>query len=231
MNRPTRTRLIVLLLILCACNGIATSAQDPEGRSLLYISAGASVPYSDFNREYFSFTSGFALPGGNLEAHYMLNFGGFLGISARVGYASLCFNEQAYRDQYYTALRTSGEITTTSGNYHFLSATGGFFGRFPEFLNTRIILYAEAGYSLCLHPELTVEHSDWGRINYIPRSADLQFTGNAGVKIHHSLNERFGIHLGYSLTSCLPDFEVSEYDPFYLPVRFMNINAGFVVNL
>jgi hypothetical protein len=67
----------------------------------------------------------------------------------------------------------------------------------------------------------------------VEKDADISVIGNAGIRINHWLNERYGLSLGYSLNTTRPSFddETSIDGHFFLPVRYQNINIGFIMNL
>jgi hypothetical protein len=191
---------------------------------------GPSIPYAEFANKTFTSRAGFAKAGANLDLD-ITRYGrrGIFGIYAELGLANIFFDEKSYIAEYERILNIEGTTTASTGSYQFLTVHGGFLIRFAEFLDTRIIMQAGIGYSLCRHPELAVTNSYWGEINTVNSDLDLQIGSSASIKLERSLNEETGIHLSYSLFACLPDFRDTESFreyTFYLPVRYQGINIG-----
>jgi hypothetical protein len=78
-----------------------------------------------------------------------------------------------------------------------------------------------------------VTNSRLGLINSFDRDAGGAPVSNLGLKINYWLNGRYGLTLNAGVNLTTPTF----YDrsgpggSFLLPVRYANINAGFVMNL
>ena len=219
--------LAVAFISVCYC---PLHAQDPSNRNALSISAGPTLPYAEFANKTFTSMAGFAKGGANLELE-IIRYGrrGFFGMYADMGLSNIFFDGKSYIAEYERILNNEGTTTVTAGSYQFLTVHGGFLIRFVDILDTRIILQAGIGYSLCRHPYLSATNSYWGNINIVNSDLDLQIGSSVSIKVEHTLNERTGINLSYSLFACKPDFRdresFREYR-YYLPVRYQNINIG-----
>lgn len=219
--------LAVVLIVACA---VPLTAQESVNRNALSISAGAAVPYSEFAASTFTWRSGFAQPGVNLDAK-IIRYGKrkIFGIYADAGYAYLFFNKKRYLAEYERTFEDEGTTSVTTGGYHFLKAEAGFLLRTISILDTRIVLQTGVGYTLCRHPYLSAVNSYWGVVNTVNSDLDFQLSGTAGIRLEHTIDEYTGIHLSYQLFACKPDFRDSESyraHTFYLPVRTQNINLG-----
>jgi hypothetical protein len=221
------TLLVVVMISVCSP---PLSAQESINRNALSVSAGAAVPYSDFATSSLTWRSGFAMTGINLDAK-VIHYGRkkILGLYADAGYAYLFFNEKRYLAEYERIFEDEGTTSVTTGGYHFLKAEAGFLIRTISILDTRIILQAGVGYTLCRHPYLSAVNSYWGVVNTINSDLDFQLSGTAGIRLEHTIDEYTGIHLSYQLFACKPGFmdrESYRAVTFYLPVRIQHINLG-----
>lgn len=227
------SKILLALLIVFVCS-ISLEAQDSISRNAMAISAGSSIPYSDFAARTFTPRAGFAKAGANLDFE-IIRYGrrGIFGMYADLGLANIFFDEKSYISEYERILNHEGVTSVTTGSYQFLTLHGGFLVRLVEFLDTRIILQTAIGYTLCRHPYLSAANSYWGNINTVNSDLDVQISSSAGIRVERTLNERTGIIISYGLFACKPDFSDSmsfmDYT-FYLPVRYQNINIGLTRN-
>jgi len=219
--------LVVVLMAACT---VHLSAREPVRRNAFFIGTGAAVPYSDFATSSFTWRSGFAKTGVNLDAG-VIRYGrrGIFGLYAEAGYTHMFFNENKYLAEYNRILGTEGTTTVTTEGYRFLKGETGFLIRTVAILDTRFILKAGVGYTLCRHPRLSAANTYWGDVNTVNSDLDMQISGTAGIRAEHDIDERTGIFLSYQLFACKPDFRDTEgyrdYT-FYLPVRYQQINLG-----
>ncbi len=222
---------VSFLVFIIAAAGLPLKAQESsDNRTAYSISAGATVPYSDFANSTFTWRSGFAKTGINLDAT-IIRYGRrkIFGVYAGTGYAHLFFNEKRYLAEYERIFADEGTMTVSTGGYHFLKAEAGFLIRTIAILDTRLILQAGLGYTLCRHPNLSAVNSYWGVVNTVNSDLDLQLSGRAGFRVEHTIDEYTGIHLSFHVFGCKPDFRDREgyrEHTFYLPVRTQNINLG-----
>jgi hypothetical protein len=159
--------------------------------------------------------------------------GRFFGLSSNIGYTNIFLNEKAYKSEYNRILGQSGDVTVKAGNYQVLKGLLGFIVKTPEFRNTEILFIAQLGYSMRIHPEILVDHSEWGIINSIKKDKDWGMISNAGIKINYYLSEKYGISINYNLNATTANFrDITSFEKvFNLPIRYQNINLGFVINL
>lgn len=217
------------LLILVTATG---HAQEKIRKSVFGANAGVSIPYNEFARHAFSYEAGFASPGPIIEAEY-LYYGKFFGFSSGIGYSSLFFNEKAYRAEYDRTLDGYGTNTVSAGNYQVLEFLAGFTLKLPEIKRTEVMLLFHLGIALCVHPDLIVTNSEYGVINSIGRNAGVCPAANAGIKVNHWLNDRYGVSFNCNLSSATPLLgdDTGPGGSFQMPIKFANINVGFVMNL
>lgn len=220
-----------LLLFLAAFNPL--HSQNEKRKSILGINAGCSVPFSEFAWKTMKSQAGFAAPGLNLEVDFMRYTGRFFGLSATMGYTSLFFREKEYQAQYDRILNDYGKNVVEAGNYQVLKGVIGFMLKIPETKHTEALLIFQLGIARSVHPDLTVTNSKLGVINSVSKNSDWNPVSNAGLKVNYWLTEKYGINLNYNLNLTKPDFydQTSIEKVFYLPVRYMNINAGLVIKL
>lgn len=224
-------RLTIALLVLMLAAVTALPQKSP-GKSVFGVNTGVSIPYNEFAHKTFDYDAGFATVGPNIEADY-LYYGSYFGFSSSIGYASIFFNEKAYQSEYDRTLNGYGSNEVSAGNYQVLKVLVGFMLKIPEFKHTEVMLLAHIGYALGVHPGLTVTNSRLGLINSFDRDTGGTPVSNLGLKINYWLNERYGLTLNGGINLTTPSF----YDhsgpggSFLLPVRYTNINAGFVINL
>jgi len=219
--------LLIALILLCV---LPLNAQETVNRNALSLSAGAAVPYAEFANSSFTWRSGFASTGMNLDAK-LIHYGKrkIFGIYADAGYTYLFFNEKQYLAEYERIFEDEGTMSVTTGGYHFLKAEAGFLIRTITIRDTRIILQTGVGYTLCRHPYLSAVNTYWGTVNTVNSDLDMQLSGTAGILVEHTLDEYTGIHLSWQLFACKPDFRDRESyreHTFYLPVRIQHINIG-----
>jgi hypothetical protein len=143
------------------------------------------------------------------------------------------FSKKAYKSEYERVLNDDGEITVTAGNYNFFNTVIGLTAKMPEFHSIKILFIAQVGGSFDIHPELKVDHSRYGIINSIPQDHDWALIGNLGMKVNYKISDKYGVSLGYCLNSLRPAFysNSSLVGNFFMPVRFQNINLGFIFKL
>ena len=220
--------LLALVLFLTA-SGLA---QEKIRKSVFGASTGVSVPYKEFAYKTFRYDAGFAAPGPNLKAEYQY-YGNYFGFSSGIGYSSLFFNEKAYRAEYDRTLNGYGTNTVSAGNYQVLEILVGFILKLPEINHTDVMLLFHLGFAKSVHPDLVVTNSEYGVINSIGRNAGECPAANAGIRVNHWLNEKYGVSFNCSLSSTTPSFgdSTGPGGSFLMPVKYANINVGFVMNL
>jgi hypothetical protein len=221
----------VIIPVLIALSVVA-GAQQKIRESVFGVSAGLSVPYNEFASNSFHYDAGFASIGPNIETEY-LYWGKWVGFSSGIGFASIFFNEDDYKSEYDRVLEGFGINEVSAGNYHVLKILTGIAFRLPEIKDTEIILLLQLGAARCTHPAVTVKNSELGVINSIVRSSDISLVSNAGLKINYRLNGRSGLTLNWGLNMTRPSFHDASGTgrSFFLPVRYANINLGFVMRL
>jgi hypothetical protein len=96
-----------------------------------------------------------------------------------------------------------------------------------------VMLVFHLGIAMTVHPELVVTNTELGVINSLQKDIARSAMGNAGAKINYWLTQKYGINLNFSLNCTNPGFfDDSGFEQaFTLPVRYQNINVGFVINL
>lgn len=220
---------VLALVIIVTATG---HAQEKIRKSVFGANTGLSVPYKEFARKTFSYDAGFAAPGLNIGAEYMY-YGRVLGFSSSIGYSSFFFNEKAYRAEYERTLDGYGTNTVSAGNFQVLQFLLGFTLKLPEIEHTDIMLLFHLGYALSVHPDLVVTNSEYGVINSIGKNAGGSPAANAGIKVTHWLNEKYGVSFNLGMSSANPSFNDSTGPggSFLMPVKYANINVGFVMNL
>jgi hypothetical protein len=126
-----------------------------------------------------------------------------------------------------------GQNTVSAGNYQVLKGMLGLAFRIPVTRQLEALITCQAGVAFCVHPDLVVTNTELGTINTIKRNSTWSPVSTAGVKVNYWLNEKYGINLNYSLNATKPGFndKTGTGGNFFLPVRYMNINAGVVVSL
>jgi hypothetical protein len=177
--------------------------------------------------------AGFASPGINMEIDLLRYTSRFFGFTSGIGYASIFFREKAYQAEYDRILAGYGENKVSAGNYQVLTGVLGFILKIPETRHTEALIVCRLGIAMSVHPDLVVANSKLGEINTVGINSDWNSAANMGLKVHYWLTEKYGITLNYSFNSTRPHFrdDTGLGKSFYLPVRYMNINAGFVMNL
>lgn len=225
-------RITIALIMLLFVTATVTP-QKPAKKSVFGVHTGVSIPIGEFALKTFTWDAGFAAPGPNLEAEY-LYYGKIFGFSSSLGYASLFFNEKAYRAEYDRTLDGYGTNDVAAGNYQVIKAIIGFTLKIPEFSNTEVMLLFHLGYAMTVHPNLFVTNSELGVINSVERNAGSGgAVASAGLKINYWLNEQYGLSLNGSLNGISSAF-IDETGPdgnFSQPMSHANINVGFVMNL
>ncbi len=222
---------ILFILALFTVLTIQGASQQPAKRTILASSAGLSLPYAEFASESLTVNSGFASAGINTEASLMRYMGSFFGLTSAIGYSNIFLSEKDYENEYDRVLYGTHQVS--AGNYQILSAMGGFIFKVPEFSNTDILLMVNLGVALSFHPGLSVANSYLGLINSVKKDTDFAGISNAGIRINHWLTEQYGLSLSYSLNATRPSFDdkTSIEGHFNLPIRYQNINVGFIMKL
>lgn len=207
-------------------------AQEKIRKSVFGASTGVSIPYKEFAYKTFRYDAGFAAPGPNIQAEYKY-YGKSFGFSSGIGYTSLFFNEKAYRAEYDRTLNGYGTYTVSAGNYQVLELLVGFTLKLPEINHTDLMLLFHLGFALGVHPDLVVTNSEYGVINSIDKTTGACPAVNAGIRVNHWLNERYGVSLNCTFSSTTPSFgdATGPGGSFLMPIKYVNINAGFVMNL
>jgi hypothetical protein len=222
---------ITLLLFLIELNLLYS--QEYNRKTIIGVNAGCSLPYAEFAARTMTSYAGFASPGINMEIDLLRYTGRFFGFTSGIGYASFFFREKAYKAEYDRILADYGENTVSAGNYQVLTGVLGFILKIPETRHTEALIVCRLGIAMSVHPDLVVANSKLGEINTVGINSDWNSAANMGLKVHYWLTEKYGITLNYSFNSTRPHFrdDTGLGKSFYLPVRYMNINAGFVMNL
>ncbi len=222
---------ITLLLLLIELNLLYS--QEYTRKTVFGINAGCSLPYAEFAARTMTSYAGFAAPGMNMEVDLMRYTGRFFGFTSGLGYASFFFREKAYQAEYDRILAGWGENTVSAGNYQMLTGVLGLILKIPETRHIGVLIVCRLGIAMSVHPDLVVTNSKVGEINTVSKNSDWSSAANLGLKVHYWLTEKYGITLNYSLNSARPGFrdDTGIGKSFFLPVRYMNINAGIVMNL
>jgi hypothetical protein len=227
MKRIASTLLVLMTLIN------TLPAQDDYRKSITGANAGVTIPFADFAGNKMEPSAGFASTGMNIDGDLLLFTGRYFGFTSGIGYASVFFAERDYRAEYDRMLDGYGQNRVSVGNYQVLKGMLGFAFRIPVTGHVEALITCQAGVAFCVHPDLMVTNTELGTINTINRNSTWSPVSSAGVKINYWLNEKYGINLNYSLNATKPGFDdqTGTGGNFYLPVRYMNINAGVVVSL
>lgn len=226
MKRVTTALLILLLTAL------TVMAQKPDWKSVFGATAGVSIAADEFAVKSFGYDAGFATLGPNIEAEY-LYYGRFFGFSSSIGYASIFYNEKAYKDEYDRVLDGYGLNEVNAGNYQILKFLVGFTLKIPEFNHFEVMLLFHLGYARSIHPNLIVSNSELGVINSFSRVSDGSPMSNTGLRINYWLDERYGINLNCGINLTRPSFydETGIGGSYSLPIHYANVNVGFVMKL
>lgn len=229
LNEMKRCLTLMALMVLVTASGLA---QEKVRKSVFGASTGISIPYKEFAYKTFRHDAGFAAPGPNIEVNYQY-YGNYFGFSSCIGYSSLFFNEKAYMAEYDRTLNGYGTNTVSAGNYQVLKFLAGFTLKLPEIRHTEVMLLFHLGFALGVHPDLSVTNSEYGVIGSIGRNAGGCPAANAGIKVSHWLNERYGVSFSSTLTSATPTFgdATGPGGSFQMPIKYANINVGFIMNL
>jgi hypothetical protein len=224
-----KTFILILILSLT----IYTVHAQKEKERVIIINSGVSLPFSSFANKKMVPNAGFAGAGMNLCIDYLNNTERFLTFSAGAGYAILDFDKETYRSEYERIWNESGSMSVTAGNYHFFKTVVGLALIIPVLDPLDFIFSVQCGISLSIHPEIIVEHSFYGIINSNIHDAAWAATSNLNMKINYKITEKYGVNLTYCLNYLYPGFDdvVGAVGHFDLPVRFQNINLGFVIKL
>jgi hypothetical protein len=222
----------IFLILLFSVTINLLSAQK-ERKRVLIINSGVSVPFSEFAVKKMVIDAGFAGTGFNVGIDYLSSKIGWLGFTASAGYSILNFDNKAYRSEYERILDQNGEVTITAGNYNIFKTVAGLYLKIPEFYHLELLFIAQLGYSLSIHPEINVDHSQYGKINSIKQDHDWALVSNLSMKVNYNLSDKYGVNLTYCLNYLRPGFEDDSYfiNMFFMPVRFQNINLGFIIKL
>lgn len=221
--------IIVALLILMTGTG---HAQQRVRKSVFSANTGVSLPRHEFAEKTFTYDAAFASPGPNVAAEYLW-YGNFIGFSSGISYASFFFDEKAYRAEYDRTLGGYGTNKVSAGNYQTMSFLVGLALKIPEIGLTEVMVLLHLGCAVSVHPDLLVTNSELGVINCIDRMSDTEPMANAGIRINHWLNERYGVSLNGSLSTTRPGFSdmTGPGRAFFIPMNYLNINLGFVMRL
>ena len=208
-------------------------SQNENKKSVLGINSGISIPFDEFDNKTMAGYAGFAGAGANVEMDFLRYVGRFFGLSSTIGYASISFNENAYKAEYDRILDYFGETVVDAGNYQVLKGMVGMIIKIPETKHTEVLLIYQLGYTMSVHPDILVSNSELGVINSVEKNRAWSSISNAGIKINYWLSEKYGISLNYNLNFTKPNFHDNTGlgGPFALPIRYQNINVGFVMNL
>jgi hypothetical protein len=202
-------------------------------RTIFGVNTGCSLPYGEFAARTMTSYAGFASPGMNIEIDLMRYTSRFFGFTSGLGYASFFFREKAYKVEYDRILAGYGENTVSAGNYQVLTGGLGFILKIPETRHIEALIVCRLGIAMSVHPDLAVSNSKLGEINTVSKDSDWNTNANMELKVHYWLTEKYGISFNYSFNATRPNFrdDTGIGKSFMLPVRYMNINAGFVMNL
>lgn len=230
---PQPTRITIKAVLLCLFllpffTIVQVAAQeDSSWNKVLTLKPGVSVPFNEYADKTFSYHSGFANPGGCLEADFLF-YKRWFGLNASLGYSNQTFAKKKYTASYSTVLDNTGITDVSAGIYQSLKAVAGFNFRIINTKKAELFLLAQAGIALNVHPNIEVTNTYWGQINTIVRSADFQSTSVIGVLLKYNLNEEYGMSFSYNANYTLPYFR-DDYimrGGFNLPMRFQNITLG-----
>lgn len=191
------------------------------------------MPFSDFAKDKMVSDAGFAGTGWNLGLDYVTSKGGNFGFCAAAGYSIINFDAEAYESGYEQILDYNGVTTVNAGNYHIIKTVAGITGIFPEFHHIELSLLLQLGLSLSIHPEVTVNNSQFGIINSFNQDPAWAMISNLGAKINYRISDKYGLNLSYCLNFLRPGFDddIGSHHNFWLPIRYQNINLGFILYL
>ncbi len=231
MSDAMKKAAITILTFLISVSLV--SAQKEYKKWVAGVNVGISVPFADFANKKMIFNAGFASPGANADIDFFRYTGKCFGLSSTIGYANIFFNEKAYQSEYSYIPNLEGQTTVDAGNYQILKGLLGFVIKIPETRHIEVLISLQAGYAMSVHPELLVTNTELGEINSIKRNIAWSPMSSAGLKINYYLSEKYGVSLNYNLNFTKPWFsdETSIEKGFTLPIRYQNINIGFVRNL
>lgn len=233
-------RAATILTFLLAINLVY--AQDEYRKSVMVISSGITIPFDTFDNKTMTSNSGFAGAGANLEIDFLRYLEKFYGISSTIGYTNISLNESAYKAEYDRILNNYGETVVDAGNYQVLKGVLGLVVIIPATKQAEVLLVFQLGFAMSVHPDIVVSNSELGEINSVSKNIAWSPISSAGLKFNYRLSEKYGISLNYNLNYTTPGFQ-DDYDErgtgtgtgtggvFSLPVRYQNINVGFVMNL
>lgn len=226
-----KRKAVTLLAFLTSLTVL--SAQTEYKQSIIGMNAGVSVPFAEFAAHSMDGYSGFARQGINIDLDYLRYTGRYFGISTNIGYASVFFNEKDYQAGYDRILGNYGINEVNAGNYQVLKGLLGIILKVPETRNTEVMLLLNLGVALCVHPDLQVTNSSFGGINSIVKNSDRTPISNAGLKVNYWISDKYGFSLNYSVNLAKPVFndQTGVGQSFVQPMRYMNVNAGFVMKL
>jgi hypothetical protein len=227
-----KKRLSILLLL--SAISVSLNSQQQVKRTIFSAGAGVSLPYNEFAVKNFANNhAGFASAGVNAEASLLRYTGRYFGLSSVIGYSNIFISEKDFLAEYDRLLNGYGGNSVSAGNYQVLIGMLGLILKVPEFSNTDILLMFHLGGALTVHPDIKVTNSKLGVISSMRKDRSFSPMSNAGMRINHWLTPRYGLSLGYSVNLTKPSFrdETSVNGHFFLPVRYQNINVGFVMNL
>jgi hypothetical protein len=224
-----KTFILILILSLT----ISTIPAQKERERVIIINSGISLPFSSFANKKMASYAGFAGPGMNIGIDFLANKERYLTFSASAGYSILDFDSEAYRSGYDRIYNQSGSVTVSATNYHFFKTVAGLALIIPLFDKLDFLFSAQIGAALSIHPEIIVDHSQYEIINSTQKDPALSATSNLNLKLNYIITEKYGVNLTYSLNYLYPGFgDISgAVHHFDLPVRFQNINLGFVIKL
>lgn len=241
-SRPDRQfvmkRAATILTFMLAINLVY--AQEGNQKSVLGISSGISIPFDTFDNKTMTNNAGFAGAGANLEIDFLRYLEKFFGITSTIGYSNISLNESAYKAEYDRILNNYGETVVDAGNYQVLKGMLGLIIIIPATKQAEVLLVIQLGFAMSVHPDIVVSNSELGEINSVGKNIAWSPLSSAGLKFNYRLSEKYGISLNYNLNYTTPGFH-DDYDDtgpgtgtggaFSLPVRYQNINIGFVMNL
>lgn len=220
---------ILAMLVITTVTGYP---QPKIRKSVFGANAGIALPVDQFAGNTFIRDAGFALAGPATEADWIW-YGKFFGFSSTIGYSTFFFNEMDYLSEYDRILSGIGTNIAATGNYHVIKFLIGFTLKTPEFRSTEILLRFHVGAATSFHPEVTVTNTELGVVNSIVQSRSGGPASSAILQVNHWLSDRYGLSLSSSISSTIGAFhdETGPEGYFLLPVHFVNINLGFVMNL
>jgi len=221
-----------ILILILSLTISAVPAQKEKERVIL-INSGISLPFSSFAKKEMDHNAGFAGAGMNIDIDYLNNKARWLTFTASAGYAILNFKEEAYRAGYDRILNQDGAVTVTAGNYQFYKTVVGLAVIVPEFYHIELLFSAQIGAAIAIHPEISVDHIQYGVINSFSKDHEWAATSNLNMRINYNISEKYGVNLTYCLNYLTPYFydDIGVHHVFSLPVRFGNLNLGIAIKL